>query len=137
MRKFFDGGVTNRCHTPCLHCGITSNKPDITMTNAAKKLNKARQQEPILLSIFQKVEKEYKELEEMFQLIGWGDLPEELKFAIESDVRGYIDELNGRYSTTCAGVQRRRESVDFWVNSYLDGICSLETALDALRVTKL
>ncbi|NBC05414.1 MAG: hypothetical protein GVY20_17145 [Bacteroidetes bacterium] len=107
------------------------------MTNAAKKLNKARQQEPILLSIFQKVEKEYKELEEMFQLIGWGDLPEELKFAIESDVRGYIDELNGRYSTTCAGVQRRRESVDFWVNSYLDGICSLETALDALRVTKL
>lgn len=107
------------------------------MTNAAKKLNKARQQEPILLTIFQKAEKEYKELEEMFQLIGWGDLPEALKFAIESDVRGYIDELNGRYSTTCAGVQRRRESVDFWVNSYLDGICSLKTALDALRVTKL
>lgn len=107
------------------------------MTNAAKKLNKARRQEPILLSIFQKAEKEYKELEEMFQLIGWGDLPEALKFAIESDIRGYIDELNGRYSTTCAGVQRRRESVDFWVNSYLDGICSLETALDALRVTKL
>ncbi|MDR9408861.1 MAG: hypothetical protein RI573_08445 [Balneolaceae bacterium] len=107
------------------------------MTNAAKKLNKSRQQEPILLTIFQKAEKEYKELEEMFQLIGWGDLPQELKFAIESDVRGYIDELNGRYSTTCAGVQRRRESVDFWVNSYLDGICSLKTALDALRVTKL
>jgi len=107
------------------------------MTNAAKKIAKARQHAPILLSIFQKAEKEYKELEEMFQLIGWGDLPEELKFAIESDVRGYIDELNGRYSTTCAGVQRRRESVDFWVNSYLDGICSLETALDALRVTKL
>lgn len=107
------------------------------MTNAAKKMSLARKHEPILISIFQKAEKEYRELEEMFNLIGWGELPDELKFAIESDVKGYIDELNGRYSTTCAGVQRRRESVDFWVNSYLDGICSLNTALDALRVTKL
>jgi len=107
------------------------------MTNAAKKLSHIRRNEPILISIFQKAEKEYKELDEMFQLIGWGDLPDELKFAIESDVRGFIDELNGRYSTTCAGVQRRRESVDFWVNSYLDGICSLDTAVDALKMTKL
>lgn len=107
------------------------------MTNAAKKLNLARKHEPILVSIFQKAEKEYRELEEMFSLIGWADLPEQLKFVIEDDVRGYIEELNGRYSTTCAGVQRRRESVDFWVNSYRDGICSLETALDALKVTKL
>ncbi|WP_234573131.1 hypothetical protein [Rhodohalobacter sp. 614A] len=107
------------------------------MTNAAKKLNLVTKHEPILISIFRKAEKEYKELEEMFSLIGWGDLPDELKFAIETDVKGYIDELNGRYSTTCAGVQRRRESVDFWVNSYLDGICSLDTALNALKVTKL
>lgn len=107
------------------------------MMNAAKKLSQVQKNEPILVSIFQKAEKEYKELEEMFKLIGWEELPDKLKFAIESDVRGYIDELNGRYSTTCAGVQRRRESVDFWVNSYIDGICTLETALDALRVTKL
>lgn len=107
------------------------------MTNAAKKLSQLQKNEPILISIFNKAEKEYKELEEMFELIGWGELPDELKFAIESDVKGYVDELNGRYSTTCSGVQRRRESVDFWVNSYLDGICSLETALDALKVTKL
>jgi hypothetical protein len=107
------------------------------MTNAAKKLSQFQRSEPILISIFNKAEKDYKELEEMFKLIGWGDLPDKLKFAIESDVRGYIDELNGRYSTTCAGVHRRRESVDFWVNSYIDGICSLETAVDALTVTKL
>ena len=107
------------------------------MTNAAKKIKLAKKNEPILLSIFKRAEKEYKELEEMFRLIGWNDLPDELKFAIEPDVKGYVDELNGRYSTTCAGVQRRRESVDFWVNSYLDGICSLETALDALKVIKL
>ena len=107
------------------------------MTNAAKKLSQIRKNEPILLSIFQKAEQEYKELEEMFSLIGWEELPDEFKFVIESDVKGYIDELTGQYSTTCASVQKRRESVDFWVNSYLDGICSLETALDALRVTKL
>lgn len=107
------------------------------MTNAAKKLTHTSKNEPLLVTIFRKAEKEYKELEEMFKLIGWQELPDTLKFAIEDDVRGYIDELKGRYSTTCAGVQRRRESVDFWVNSYLDGICSLETAIDALKVTKL
>ena len=107
------------------------------MTNAAKKLTRSPKSEPILISIFKKAEKEYKELEEMFRLIGWEELPDSLKFAIEDDVKGYIDELKGRYSTTCAAVQRRRESVDFWVSSYLDGICSLETALDALKVTKL
>lgn len=107
------------------------------MTNAAKKLTRSPKSEPILVSIFKKAEKEYKELEEMFKLIGWAELPDSLKLAIEDDVRGYIEELNGRYSTTCAGVQRRRESVDFWINSYLDGISSLETALDALKVTKL
>lgn len=107
------------------------------MTNAAKKIDQVKKHEPILTSIFKKAEKEYQELEEMFRLIGWQELPDTLKFAIEADVRGYIDELNGRYSTTCAGVQKRRESVDFWVKSYLDGICSLETSLDALKVTKL
>ncbi len=107
------------------------------MTNAAKKLSRIKKSEPVLISIFKKAEKEYQKLEEMFKLIGWEDLPAELKFEIESDVKGYIDELQGRYSTTCSSVQRRRESVDFWVNSYLDGICSLETAIDALKVKKL
>lgn len=107
------------------------------MTNAAKKINPIKKNEPLLISIFKKAEKEYRQLDEMFKLVGWGDLPDELKFEIEVDVKGYIDELNGRYSTTCSLVQRRRESVDFWVNSYLDGICSLETAVEALKVKRL
>ena len=102
--------------------------------NAARKIRKAQKNEPVLISIFKKVEEEYNKLEQMFTLVGWGDLPTELKVEIEDDVRGYIDELEGRYSTNCPLVQRRRESVDFWVNSYLEGICSLETSVDALKI---
>jgi hypothetical protein len=56
---------------------------------------------------------------------------------IEEDVKGYIDELRGQYCTNSEWVQRRRESVDFWVNSYLDGICDEATATDSLRIKKL
>jgi len=69
----------------------------------------------------------------MFRMLGWADLPQELKLEIKDDVKGYIDELEGKYASICPFIQRRRESVDFWVNSYKDGVCSLGTALDTLR----
>lgn len=107
------------------------------MKNAAAKKRTANRTEPAILSIFHKAELEYRRIEEMFELLGWNKLPEQLKIVIEEDVKGYIDELHGQYCTSCHFVQRRRESVDFWVNSYLDNICSLETAVEALEIKKL
>ncbi len=105
--------------------------------NAALKLPNNFRAEPVLRSIFREAELEHRSIIQMFNLLGWGDLPEELKFTIKEDVKGYIDELNGEYSTNCPLVQRRRESVDFWVNSYKDDLCSLDTALEALKTTRL
>ena len=105
--------------------------------NAALKTPKRFQAVPVLRSIFKEAELEHRSIIRMFDLVGWGGLPEELKFTIKEDVKGYIDELNGEYSTNCPLVQRRRESVDFWVNSYKDNLCSLETALKALKTTRL
>ncbi len=93
--------------------------------------------EPVLYSIFHKAETEYRQIEQMFLMLGWGRLPAELKLAIEDDVKGYIDELHGTYCTSCPLVQRRRESIDFWVSSYTDGVCTLDTAVDALKVKRL
>lgn len=107
------------------------------MMNAARKVKTTPNSEPVLISIFKKAEEEYKKVEQMFSLVGWEGLPDELKVEIEDDVRGYIEELEGRFSTHCPLVQRRRESVDFWVNSYMDGICTLETAVNALKIKKL
>lgn len=105
--------------------------------NAALKTPQRFQAEPVLRSIFREAELEHRSIIQMFSLLGWGDLPEELKFTIKDDVKGYIDELNGEYSTNCPLVQRRRESVDFWVNSFLDDLCSLDTAINALKTTRL
>jgi len=105
--------------------------------NAALKLPNNFRAEPVLRSIFREAELEHRSIIQMFNLLGWGDLPEELKFTIKEDVKCYIDELNGEYSTNCPLVQRRRESVDFWVNSYKDDLCSLTTALEALKTTRL
>lgn len=92
---------------------------------------------PDLLSIFRKAANDYREMDEMFQLLGWSELPLSLKLVIEDDIRGYTDELKGRYSTNCPAVQRRRESIEFWVKSYLNELCSLETALHSLKVNRL
>ena len=107
------------------------------MMNAARKVKTTPNSEPVLISIFKKAEEEYKKVEQMFSLVGWEGLPDELKVEIEDDVRGYIEELEGRFSTHCPLVQRRRESVDFWVHSYMDGLCTLETAVNALKIKKL
>lgn len=105
--------------------------------NAALKTPQRFQAEPVLRSIFREAELEHRTIIQMFNLLGWGDLPDELKFTIKDDVKGYVDELNGEYSTNCPLVQRRRESVDFWVNSFKDNLCSLDTALNALKTTRL
>ena len=107
------------------------------MTNQAVKTKPSFRAEPILRSIFRKAEVEYKKTDDMFRMLGWSDLPAELKFTIEDDVRGYVEELAGNYSTNCPFVQRRRESIDFWVNSFQDGICTLDTAIEALRMKRL
>jgi len=103
------------------------------MMNTALKTARKFNPEPVLRSILKDAALEHQKTEEMFRMLGWADLPQELKLEIKDDVKGYIDELEGKYSSICPFIQRRRESVDFWVNSYKDGVCSLGTALDTLR----
>lgn len=105
--------------------------------NTALKTPNTFRPEPVLRSIFREAELEHRKIQQMFNLLGWNELPDDLKYVIKDDVKGYIDELEGRFSTNCPLVQRRRESVDFWVNSYLDGICSINTAVESLQSTKL
>ena len=107
------------------------------MMNAAVKPTRKFRPEPVLRSIFKEAELEHRKVQKMFELLGWGNLPDDLKYLIKDDVKGYIDELEGNYSTHSPHVQRRRESIDFWVNSYRDGICTLQSALDALQTARL
>lgn len=93
--------------------------------------------EPVLRKVLKEAEREHHELQEMFQLMGWGALPDALKIEIKDDVAAMVDELKGEYSSCDPHVGRRRQRVVHWVNSFLDGICSLETAIEALRVRKL
>lgn len=121
----------------CIRLCVNHKQTHTVMMNAAIKKSQVASADQVLNLIFHKAEAEYREIEEMLALLGWSDLPKELQMVIEEDVKGYIDELKGQYCTNSEWVQRRRESVDFWVNSYMDGICSLETAVTSLRVNKL
>lgn len=93
--------------------------------------------EPVLQKVLFEAEKEHRELQEVFELMGWGDVPEELKIEIKEDVKAYKQELDGQYSSCDPCVNRRRKSVYYWVNAYREGLCSLKTAVDALRVKPL
>lgn len=93
--------------------------------------------EPVLRKVLIEAEQEHKELQHMFGLMGWGNIPDALKMEIKDDVSAMVDELQGQYSSCDPYVVRRRESVTYWVNCYQDGICSLDTAIKALKVKKL
>jgi len=93
--------------------------------------------EPVLRKVLKDAEREHRELQQMFELMGWGDLPDALKMEIKDDVSAMVDELQGQYSSCDEHVARRRQRVVHWVQSFRDGICSLETAIDALHIKKL
>lgn len=93
--------------------------------------------EPILRKVLIEAENEHRELEEVFELMGWEGLPEDLKIEIKEDIKAFRDELTGHYSTCDPFVQRRRQRIDYWVRAFNDGVCSLKTAVNALRVRPL
>lgn len=109
------------------------------MKTTAKALEKfhAFDIEPVLRKVLLEAEQEHKQLQEVFALMGWADLPDALKVEIKDDVGAMVDELQGQYSSCDPYVQKRRERVAYWVSCYEDGICSLSTAIEALKVNKL
>jgi len=105
--------------------------------NTARKLYQQEQVESQALTIVDTEQvDESSRLNEIYNALGWGDLPYKLKFAIASDVVGYYDELMGLYSTCDPGVIARRKRVAYWVENYRNHIASLETTLDALRISQ-
>ncbi len=76
-------------------------------------------------------------MQETFALMGWEELPDDLKFEIYNDVKFMVQELKGMYSSCDPFVVNRRNTVHFWISSFKDGICSLETAIKALKVKPL
>lgn len=107
------------------------------MTNAVIKTRNRSFAEPVLRKVLREASKEHRNLTEAFKLLGWSQLPDELKMAIKDDILAYMNELEGNYSTCDPFVVKRRKSVFFWVQSYLNGICSLETAIKTLKITPL
>lgn len=93
--------------------------------------------EPVLRKVLQEAEKEHRKLQDMFKLMGWSDIPDALKMEIKDDVSAMVSELKGQYSSCDPYVARRRQRVVYWVESYRDGICSLDTAIDALHIKNL
>ncbi len=72
---------------------------------------------------------------DIFALFGWNDLPDALRIVIRSDMEAYRDELLGLYSTCDKGVKNRRKSVSYWIRAYRQGMCTEQTAVDALSAT--
>jgi len=92
---------------------------------------------PLLKRINKEGRQEFEEMQQAFELMGWEDLPERLKMEIYEDVKFMVMELKGLFSSCDPHVKRRRESVHYWVSSFRDGICKLDTAVEALKVRPL
>lgn len=93
--------------------------------------------DPILERIGQESRQEFSEMQSAFQLLGWDALPAELKIEIYDDVRFMVEELKGRFSSCDPFVEQRRNTVNYWVSCFQDGICSLETAIKQVKIKAL
>lgn len=110
------------------------------MTNASINTRKSTPKfnvKPLLAKVLQEAEQEHQKLQHIFGMLGWGSLPDALKIEIKDDVAAMVSELKGQFSSCDPYVKKRRESVTYWVNCYEDGICSLNTAINALKVKKI
>jgi hypothetical protein len=76
-------------------------------------------------------------MQDAFDLLGWAKLPDEIKIEIYEDVRFMVKELKGLFSSCDPYIQRRRDTVHFWVQSFLDKIATKEAAIKALKVKML
>ncbi|MEX0609970.1 MAG: hypothetical protein WD016_07575 [Balneolaceae bacterium] len=92
---------------------------------------------PLLNRIKKESKEEYTLMQQAFDLLGWGNLPDNLKIEIYDDVKFMVQELKGYYSSCDPFVLRRRNSIHYWVSSFQDGNCSLNTAIKALKVNAL
>ncbi|MEX0593949.1 MAG: hypothetical protein WD115_04175 [Balneolaceae bacterium] len=92
---------------------------------------------PLLDRILVEARTEDREIHQVLTLMGWEPLPDELVLEIKEDIRAFCRELEGRYASCDPFVIRRRHRVDYWVRQYLDGACTLETAVNALHVSPL
>lgn len=110
------------------------------MTNASLNTRKSNPQfdvEPLLAQVWKEAKQEHQKLQDVFAMMGWADLPDALKIEIKDDVVAMVRELEGQYSTCDPYVIKRRERVSYWVDTFQSGVCSLQTAVKALKVTKL
>lgn len=76
-----------------------------TSTNQAL-LNKNIFVAPLLKRIKKESAQEYTEMQQAFDLLSWGSLPDELKIEIYNDVRFMVQELKGMFSSCDPYVQR-------------------------------
>ncbi len=109
----------------------------LTTSAISRKANPTLFVAPLLKRIKKESKQEFDEMQQAFELMGWGILPDELKIEIFEDVRFMVQELKGYYSSCDPHVKRRRETVHFWVSSFQDGVCTLEAAIKALKVKSL
>lgn len=89
---------------------------------------------PLLHRIKKESADEYVEMQEAFELMGWAKLPDDIKIEIYDDVRFIVKELKGLYSTCDPFIQKRRERVHFWVQSFIDKIATKEAVIKALKI---
>ncbi|HKJ33128.1 MAG TPA: hypothetical protein VKA34_14925 [Balneolales bacterium] len=104
------------------------------MTTAVKLNNQQLAHTSALTKVSTDRDNEDQALNEIYEAMGWGDLPYRLKFEIALDVVGFYDELRGMYSTRDPFVLARRKRVIYWINNYRAGNCSLQTILNALKI---
>lgn len=72
------------------------------------------------------------EHQELLELLGWDELPQEVIALISEDLQNYATELEERYSARDRTSRSRRSSIRYWIEQYRAGVVDGEALLDIL-----
>jgi hypothetical protein len=111
------------------------NNPESVRTG--KTVQTDNSDDPVLCRILAEARKEDDDLGEILVLMGWSALPRELVVEIKDDLLAFKRELDGAYSSCDPYVADRRKRVAYWAAMVLNGQCSKETAIRAVKVNRL
>mgnify|MGYP000435656829 CR=1 FL=1 len=100
----------------------------LALQGEQKTENKARKKANLKSVDIPKIDKS-----EVLEMLGWARMPASLISAIDKDLEEFIREFKGQYSTVDERVRQRRNRIQYWMNNYKNGICSLETAYSAMK----
>lgn len=70
--------------------------------------------------------------QELFELLGWNDIPQSIKALIQNDVKDFALEVLVPFTSIAPEKLERKQRIRYWMRQFKAGYCSESTVVEML-----